>query len=48
VFWNSSTLASGNDYSSALAAAPQGNNDAAAWGVCPGATPVTCPVALVP
>ena len=48
VFWNSSTLASGNDYSSALASAPQGNNDAASWGVCPGATAVTCPVALVP
>jgi hypothetical protein len=48
VFWNSSTLASGNDYSSALAATPQGNNDAAGWGVCPGATAVTCPVALAP
>jgi len=48
VIWNTSTLASGNDYSSALAAAPQGNNDAAGWGVCPAAAAVTCPVALVP
>jgi len=48
VFWNSSVLAAGTDYSSSLAAAPSGNNDAASWGVCPGATAVTCPVALAP
>lgn len=46
VFWNSSTLASGTDYSAALGAS--GNMNAAAWGVCPGAVAVTCPVALVP
>lgn len=48
VFWNTTTLASGTDYSSSLAASPQGNNDALSWGVCPGATPVTCPVAVAP
>jgi len=48
VFWNTSTLGAGNDYSASLAAATLGNNDAAAWGTCPGATAVTCPVALVP
>ena len=48
VFWNTSSLAAGNDYSSSLAATPQGNGNATGWGVCPGATAVTCPVALVP
>lgn len=48
VFWNSSTPAVGTDYSASLAAAPRGNNDAASWGVCPGATPVTCPVPVAP
>ena len=46
VFWNSGTLAAGTDYSSSLAAVPQGNGDATAWGVCPGAVAVACPVAL--
>jgi len=48
VSWNSSTLAAGSDYSSSLSAAPLGNNDAASWGICPGAAAVTCPVALAP
>jgi hypothetical protein len=48
VIWNTSTLAAGNDYSASLAPANQGNDDASMWGVCPGATAVTCPVALVP
>ena len=51
VIWQSTTLASGTDYSAALAAAPQGNGNAgdpANWGVCPTAAAVTCPVALAP
>ena len=48
VIWNTSTLGAGNDYSKGLSAAPQGNDDATTWGVCPGAVAVTCPVALVP
>jgi hypothetical protein len=47
VIWNSTTLAAGNDYSSSLAGAPLGNDDASMWGACP-STAVTCPVALVP
>jgi hypothetical protein len=46
VFWNTTTLAPGNDYSASLAGTPVGNDDASTWGVCPGAAAVTCPVAL--
>jgi hypothetical protein len=48
VFWNGPTLASGTDYSSSLAAAPQGNGDASAWGVCPAAVRISCPVGVAP
>ena len=46
VKWNAGTIISGSDYSSALAAASQGNDDASSWGICPGGAPTTCPVAL--
>lgn len=46
VKWNSNTIISGADYSAALSASPQGNNDAPAWGTCAGGAPTTCPVAL--
>jgi len=48
VYWNTSTLAAGTDYSSSLTGSPQGNGDAVGWGVCPGATAVTCPIAVTP
>jgi len=48
VYWNTSTLAAGTDYSSSLAGSPQGNGDAVGWGVCPGAMAVTCPIAVTP
>ena len=44
--WNSGTIIPGADYSAALGASPQGNNDSTTWGVCPGGAPTTCPVAL--
>ena len=46
VKWNSGTIISGSDYSSALSASPQGNDDATTWGICAGGAPTTCPVAL--
>jgi len=46
VKWNSGTIISGADYSAALANGAQGNGDAAAWGICAGGAPTTCPVAL--
>jgi len=46
VKWNSGTIISGSDYSSALADSPQGNGDATSWGICVGGAPTTCPVAL--
>ena len=46
VKWNSGTIISGADYSAALAASPQGNDDATSWGICPGGAPTTCPVAV--
>jgi len=48
VQWNTSTLGAGTDYSASLAAAPQGNGDATAWGICPGARAVTCPIGVTP
>ena len=46
VKWNSGTIISGADYSAALSASPQGNDNATTWGICPGGAPTTCPVAL--
>jgi hypothetical protein len=48
VFWNTSALGPGMDYSTSLGTAPRGNGDVTSWGVCPGATPVTCPVPVAP
>lgn len=45
--WQVANPVAGTDYSSGLAAAPQGNDDASTWGICP-ASPVTCPVAVAP
>ena len=45
VKWNSGTIIPGADYSAALGASPQGNNDAVSWGICVGGAPTTCPVA---
>ena len=48
VYWNTSTLGAGTDYSASLTASPQGNGDATLWGICPGARAVTCPIAVAP
>ncbi|HEY4186920.1 MAG TPA: hypothetical protein VGP07_17725 [Polyangia bacterium] len=46
VKWNSGSIISGSDYTASLASGSQGNGDAAAWGICAGGAPTTCPVAV--